>query len=203
MSLQPFHDHILPLFRGTLPDHQRERVDLIVNGGLARKRSIYDIAYVLATGFHESQRYLKDEEIGQGSGHPYGEPAPLYSGKSAVYYARGPVGLTWLGNYAKMSQIIGVDLVNHPEKAADWRLGAEIIWEGMLRGVFTGASLSDHIKPGAPDYHEARTIVNGHDRAEMIAGYAKTFEAGLELLEELPAAVCPCCGQPIDGAGHA
>jgi len=194
--MQAFYDHVLPLFRGTLPDYQRERVDLIINGGLARKRSIQDIAYVLATGYHETQRYLVANEIGEGQGHSYGEPQQLFPGKAAIYFARGPVGLTHLGNYGAMSLIVGVDLVNFPDRAADWELGADIIWEGMVRGVFTKTRLSDHINVSGADYVGARKIVNGTDRADMIAGYARTFEEGLNLIDEMPGAVCPCCGQP-------
>ncbi len=45
----------------------------------------------------------------------------------------------------------------------------------------TGKRLSDYIKPGSVDYLNARRIVNGTDRAEQIAGYAREYERALRV----------------------
>jgi putative chitinase len=46
----------------------------------------------------------------------------------------------------------------------------------MILGMFTGKKLSDYIKPGkAPDYVGARAIINGTDKAKLIAGYANSY----------------------------
>ena len=50
----------------------------------------------------------------------------------------------------------------------------------MIFGMFTGKKLSDYIKPGkAPDYVKARAIINGTDRAKLVAGYADAFREAL------------------------
>jgi len=46
----------------------------------------------------------------------------------------------------------------------------------MIDGWFTGRKLSQFIKDGqSPDYENARTIINGHDKAANIADIARRF----------------------------
>jgi hypothetical protein len=47
---------------------------------------------------------------------------------------------------------------------------------GMRNGSFTGKKLSDYISGTTADYVNARRIINGTDRAELIAGYATRLE---------------------------
>jgi hypothetical protein len=46
----------------------------------------------------------------------------------------------------------------------------------MRAGAFTGKKLSDYISASKCDYTNARRIINGVDRADLIAGYAAKFE---------------------------
>ncbi len=47
----------------------------------------------------------------------------------------------------------------------------------MVDGWFTGKKLSQFIKDGqTPDYENARTIINGHDKAQNIADIARRFD---------------------------
>jgi hypothetical protein len=46
----------------------------------------------------------------------------------------------------------------------------------MHGGLFTGKKLSDYITASKTDYVNARKIINGTDKAALIAGYAKQFE---------------------------
>lgn len=173
------------LFYGSLPSWQRIPVFAIVNEGIRRNRSIEDIAYVLATGYHETGRWKYDEEIGEGRGRDYGEPIWLIRGKRVTYHGRGDVQLTWLHNYAKMSVFLTlehqreINLVSNPDLVKEPEFASLVIWEGMVRGMFTGRNLADYIRPGAADYVEARRIVNGTDQAQRIAGYARAFETDL------------------------
>jgi hypothetical protein len=48
--------------------------------------------------------------------------------------------------------------------------------KGMETGAFTGRSLVQYL--GA-DYRNARRIINGMDKADLIAGYAMQFERAL------------------------
>lgn len=95
-----------------------------------------------------------------------------------VYYGRGLVQLTWLDNYRKMSAITGLDLVNKPDLALEPAVAAKIMFEGMIRGTFTGKKLADYFGAGT-DWRQARRIINGLDRADEIAGYGKQFYADL------------------------
>jgi hypothetical protein len=66
---------------------------------------------------------------------------------------------------------------------------------GMRDGIYTGKKLSQFFRKGKPpDYHNARTIVNGLDQAELIAGYARALERALRaalLPDEQPASPAP------------
>lgn len=57
---------------------------------------------------------------------------------------------------------------------------------GCTEGWFTGKKLADY-----SDYVNMRRVVNGTDRAEMIAGYAETFEAALLMSVDVAASPAP------------
>lgn len=168
------------LFRGSLPDWQRGPMTRLIEAGEARSRSPDDIAYVLATAYHETGRFRFMEEIGEGDGRDYAEPLTIIRGERRRFHGRGFVQITWARNYAEASIWTGVNLVADPDRAKDPAIAAVIIWEGMIRGAFTGVGLADcRGEDGALDFVRARRIVNGTDRDELIAGYADTFLAAL------------------------
>jgi len=89
------------------------------------------------------------------------------------YYGRGFVQLTWEQNYKKFSKLLGVDLVKSPDLALDEKNAVKILVIGMKNGLFSGKKLEDFMeKNGKLDFKKARRIVNGNDRAELIAGMA-------------------------------
>jgi hypothetical protein len=49
----------------------------------------------------------------------------------------------------------------------------------MAHGIYTGKKLSDYINADKCDFLNARRIVNGTDKAELIMGYAQRFFAEL------------------------
>jgi hypothetical protein len=62
--------------------------------------------------------------------------------------------------------------------ATEPAIAATIAVHGMMNGGFTGRKLSDYDqKPDGFDFVRARQVVNGMDRAEDIAGYAKRYRA--------------------------
>lgn len=138
---------------------------------------IKHIAYMLATAWHETAHTLKPiEEYGKGAGRAYGSPDGQWH---KVYDGRGLVQLTWLRNYvfanAKL-HAIGIlkdteDLVKTPELALRPDIAAAIMVHGMEEGWFTGKKLADFT-----DYLSMRRIINGTDKADLIAGYAIKFE---------------------------
>lgn len=96
-----------------------------------------------------------------------------------VYYGRGLVQITWISNYQKMASITGIDLVRQPDRALEPVVASKIMFEGMIRGTFTGKKLGDYFNGAVADWKNARRIINGTDRADEIAGYGKQFHADL------------------------
>ena len=176
---------IATMFRGSLPEFQAAPMRKVIDVGLAHGRSVPEIAYALATGYHETQRFLRMTEIGAGANKIYGQPLRTWSNETQTYFGRGIPQLTWLGNYgrqtARLSARLGrpVDLVNNPGLAADPEISAEILWDGMIFGTFTGKSLADYFAQGRKDYVGARAIINRNDQDALIASYAEQFEAAL------------------------
>jgi len=175
------------LFYGSLPHWQKEPVERIVAEGQRRSRPLPEIAYMLATGYWETGRWKYDEEIGKGRGRDYGEPIWLIRGIPVTYHGRGDTQLTWLQNYAKMSIFLSleferpIDLVCNPDFAKLPEYSALILWEGSIRGMFTGKNLADYFSRGNKDYRNARRIINGTDKARKIADIAVKFETALRL----------------------
>jgi predicted chitinase len=98
------------------------------------------------------------------------------AGDGALFHGRGYVQLTGRRNYVKAKQLTGVDLIADPDRAKDPELAYQIAIQGMKDGWFTGKKLSQFIKDGeSPNYEDARTIINGHDKAANIADIARRF----------------------------
>lgn len=180
MNRKVFFDGIRQsVFRGSLSQTQVDGVNSILDGWQEMgDGDQHKLAYVLATSYHETARTMQPiDEYGKGRGRRYGIRDRV-TGKT--YYGRGHVQLTWKDNYRKLSQVTGIDLVSDPDLALDSAVSVKILIVGMMDGLFTGKSLKDYIRPGAVDYVGARKIVNGTDRAQLIAGYASAFEEALE-----------------------
>lgn len=138
-------------------------------------------AYMLATAWHETASTMQPiAEYGKGKGRPYGKRIDVHGGRYSdslpIYYGRGYVQLTWLTNYVFMKNRLGVDFVNNPELALAPKHAADIMIIGMLEGSFTGKSLQTYIKYGLYfEFVNARRIINGTDKATLIAQYAVNF----------------------------
>ncbi len=121
-------------------------------------------AYVLATAEHESNMgnsMVEDRNYAAKQN---------YSG-GATYRGRGYPHLTHDTNYKHYG------VLNNPAKAADPQFSAYIIVDGMSNGVFSkGNTLERYIpRNGTPDFRHARKIVNGMDKARLVAGYAQNY----------------------------
>ncbi|RFB80385.1 glycoside hydrolase family 19 protein [Methylovirgula sp. 4M-Z18] len=132
-----------------------------------------DLSYLLATSWHETAATMQPiAEYGHGQGHAYGRADPV---THQTYFGRGDVELTWLPNYRKAGEKLGLDLVNHPELALRQDVAAKIAIDGMTEGWFTGKKFSDYFNADKTDWAGARRIINGTDRAAMIGGYGEKF----------------------------
>lgn len=134
------------------------------------------IAYILATAQHES--HLGGLMVELASGNQYENRRDLGNtrpGEGSRFKGRGFVQITGRRNYTDWSKRLGIDLVAHPEKAAEFEIAAKILVQGMRDGTFTGLRLGNFISGTQRDFINARKIINGLDRAAQIAAMAEQF----------------------------
>lgn len=81
---------------------------LLVEAGRERGLLRNQMAYVLATAFHETAHTMKP--INEMGGDKY-----LRSKKYWPYIGRGYVQITWRENYVKAGKFLGVDFLSKPE----------------------------------------------------------------------------------------
>ena len=96
-------------------------------------------------------------------------------GDGARFHGRGYVQLTGRSNYKRAGDLTGQPLTTNPDLAKDPMLAYQIAIQGMKDGWFTGKKLSQFFKNGAADYENARKIINGLDKAHIIADIARRF----------------------------
>ena len=60
-------------------------------------------------------------------------------------------------------------------RALDLKNAIPIMFVGMVQGIFTGKKLGDYFNKTTEDWVNARRIINGLDKANLIAGHAKKF----------------------------
>lgn len=169
------------VFGGHLSQPQVEGMNAILDewerGYPKGEGDLRHLGYILGTARGEVGAAMQPiEEHGRGAGHSYGRSDPE---TGHAYFGRGFVQLTWKTNYAKLSKVVGADLVSDPCKALDPKIAAKIIIQGMLRGLFTGKRLSHFFKGSTSDWAGARRIVNGTDRAHEFADLGQRFHAAL------------------------
>lgn len=157
------------------------------------------LPYVLATFYHETGRTMQPVREGFAKSNEeavrivtrmyeqgristnYAKPDPV-TGLS--YYGRGMIQTTWERNYRKLGFVLFNNseiFVNNPDLLLDLKISVETSIEGMKLGLFTGKRLSDYLTKEKKDYYNARRIVNGLDKASLIAGYAERFEKIIQL----------------------
>lgn len=173
------------IYRGRMSQSQVDGINAILAGW---KRygdgDIRKLANVLATSYHETahtmqaihergrRSYFNKYEPGTRIGRNLGNTK---TGDGFRFRGRGHVQLTGRANYAKMSKEISIDLVSDPDKALDTEISVRIMIVGMMRGMFTGKGLPDYINDRESDFRNARRVVNGLDKASLIAGYSDGF----------------------------
>lgn len=195
-------------FPGRMTSGQVEGTERVLDGFRSRvpDGDPRHLAYMLATAFHETAATMQpvretlaasddaairilDRAFAAGRLGQVRAPYWRRDGEGKSWLGRGLVQLTHRRNYEAMSSIIGVDLVARPERAMEPEVSTAILIEGMLRGSFTGRRLSQYFDATRADWTGARAIINGNDRADLIAGYGRNFHAALMAARIEPAAV--------------
>lgn len=172
---RPFFDYVRGhLFGGSF---RQEQFDGMLRIDRAWKcygdRDIRKLAYVFATVYLETAHTM--QPIAERGSNEY-----LRAKKYWPFIGRGYVQLTWERNYADWSKRLGVDLVRNPDLAMDPEFAGQILVQGMMLGTFTGKKLDDFINDDLCNFAEARRIINGTDKANVIAGFAGHFLMALQ-----------------------
>lgn len=128
-------------------------------------------AYVFATVFHETAHTFRPVREAYWLSDAWRQKNLRYW----PFYGRGFVQLTWGFNYEAYTEILGVDLVNNPDKAMDTEISFKILIHGMANGVFTGRRLDRYVNEERTRYDLARYVINGRDKRDLIAKYAEDF----------------------------
>lgn len=192
-------------FGGSLTQGQVKGVERLLEAweDLYPESDIRWVAYHLATVFHETGQRMQPVRETFASSDRQAKArldAAWRDGKlpwvSKPYwregwFGRGDIQITHKTNYRRMQTKLGIDLLNKPHLALDPTVSAQISIMGMVEGMFTGKKLSDYFSDSKDDPVNARKIVNGLDKASLIASYYKSFydslvKAQSSTAEELP-----------------
>lgn len=178
---------------GRLTAGQVEGFETLIDAMEQAKWPLTWAAYGLATAWHETAFTM--QPIAERGGESYfrqmyditgkrptlaRQNGNINPGDGVKFRGRGYVQITWRNNYRRAGQKIGVDLERFPDMAMDARIAARIMVEGMAEGWFTGRANRHHLNGSVPDYVEARRIINGTDKAQLIAAHARTFARALD-----------------------
>lgn len=193
------------LFSGRLSGHQVEGLNAILHGWAGLAESVREaaggddaLAYMLATAFHETAATMQPvrETLARSDAEAIARlerafAAGRLSAVKTPYWRPDAKGRTWLGrgfvqlthrrNYEAISALIGIDIVTEPARAMEMEVAVSILIHGMRAGTFTGRGLGDYFGNGRADWTGARKIINGTDRAELVAGYARAFRRALPM----------------------
>lgn len=148
------------------------------------------LAYMLATTHHETGRTIQPiEEWGKGKDRPYGARLKMtkakngkripYSDTPEIFYGRGFVQLTWYENYAKAGKKLNQNFLHNAAKVMEMSNATKILFFGMTEGWFTGAKLSTFFNPKTEDWKNARKIINGLDKWDLIKDYSLKYYAAI------------------------
>lgn len=194
---------------GRLTQAQIDGVESILASWVTHAPStdIRALAYVLATAFHETGGLMQPVREGfakTDAGARRAVAARKYATVDPrtkhVYYGRGYVQLTWSTNYKRMGVRLGKDLYNKPDIALEPTVAADILVIGMIEGLFSGKAVIDYFSGNIADPVGARKVINGTDKAALIATYYEAFLGALTAAETstpLPAT------KPEDGKADA
>jgi hypothetical protein len=178
MNKAKFFDHCRLKFGGLSAD-QDSGFDTVLAACAAAPLS--HAAYMLATAWHETNKTMQPVREAYWLSETWRQSHLRYF----PWYGRGYVQLTWEFNYKKADDELALSgsLVANPDRAMEPSIAARIMRKGMDEGWFTGVWLGKVLPlrgtATREQYMNARTIINGHDKADLIEDYAQIFERAL------------------------
>jgi putative chitinase len=167
MDRKFFFDHVrIKPFGGALTGGQVDGLTRILDEW--DRRALTDLRWladILGQSFWESGKTM--QPVREKGGEAY-----LKSKKYYPWVGEGLIQVTWEENHRKFG-------ATAPGQLMTWPIALRALFDGMIKGMFTGKKLADYFNDKTTDWVNARRIVNGTDRAEEIAGYAKDFYQAL------------------------
>jgi putative chitinase len=141
------------------------------------RRAFTDIrwlAYMLATCWHETAKTM--QPVREMGGEKY-----LRGKKYYPWVGEGLVQVTWEANHRKFG-------ATAPGQLLTWEKALPALFDGMTKGMFTGKKLAQYFSAKIDDPVNARRIINGLDRAALVAGHHRAFLEALTAPAEATAA---------------
>jgi hypothetical protein len=124
------------------------------------------LAYMLATAFWETAKTM--QPVREMGGESY-----LRTKRYYPWVGEGLIQVTWEANHRKFG-------ATRPGQLMTWPIALKALFDGCINGMFTGKKLSDYFNDTRDDPRNARRIVNGMDKADLIAGFHKNFLAAIK-----------------------
>ena len=184
MDRRTFFDSVRTTpFGGALTGSQVDGLTRILDE--AERRGWSDLrilAYRLATVFHETGKAMVPVKEGGSDSYLRGKPYWPWVGM-------GLVQVTWEANGRKFGAA-------KPEDLLSWPISLRALFDGMDQGVFTGRKVGAYFTDKIDDPAGARHVINGSDKAALIATYHGHF------LAALTAASMPATGQIAASPGQ-
>lgn len=184
------------LFKDALEQSQVDGIEEILgfieaDTGWRPGTAISEAAYLLATVKHECantfkpvteygklpyfEKYEPSTDIGKRLGN-------VLVGDGWKYRGRGYVQITGRDNYKKFAKRLNMELIDNPAAALIPITSYQIATIGMREGLFTGLSIYKFLdaaavdRPERADFKNARRVINGLDKADLIAAFANKFK---------------------------
>lgn len=189
-----FQQSKISLFDGKMTSKQVDGLNVILDEWTKHHSSEDDrwLACMLGTVHHETDRTFQPiNEYGSNDYFfrrydPFGQNPDVarklgntQRGDGAKFHGRGYVQLTGRRNYKVWSDKLNIDLIDSPELTLKPDVATKILFEGMKAGSFTGKKLANYFSKSQSDWVNARRIINGTDKAQLVAGYARRYYAAI------------------------
>lgn len=154
------------------------------------------LAYMLGTAHHETGRTMQpvretfattdaqaitrlNNAFNAGKLSFVKKPYWQLDGDGKSWLGRGLVQITHKDNYVRLGKLCKVDLTTDPTVAMQMEVALQIMFIGMREGAFSGKKLSQFFHGETENWSSARKIINGLERADLVASHAKKYYAAI------------------------